>query len=73
VRDFRLHPRIIGNPPLGKGPAKGVTLDPDAMAQAFYAAMGWDLATGKPEPARLERLGLNDLLSVLYPRHGPGE
>ena len=63
--DFRLHPRISGHPPLDKGPAKGVSLDVDAMARAYYEAMGWELASGLPDPARLERLGLPDVMEVL--------
>ncbi len=66
-RDFRLHPRISGHPPLDKGPAKGVSLDLDGMAQAFYKAMGWDLSTGQPDPARLERLGLSEIIGALNP------
>jgi aldehyde:ferredoxin oxidoreductase len=66
VRDFRLHPRICGNPPLEKGPAKGITLDQDAMARAYYEAMGWDVSTGMPHRERLERLGLDEVLSELY-------
>jgi aldehyde:ferredoxin oxidoreductase len=66
-RDFRLHPRISGNPPLDKGPAKGVSLDLDAMAKAYYEAMGWDLSTGLPDPARLEGIGLHEVIAALHP------
>jgi aldehyde:ferredoxin oxidoreductase len=66
-RNFRLHPRISGHPPLDKGPAKGVSLDLDGMAKAFYEAMGWDLSTGLPDPARLERLGLSEVNGALNP------
>ncbi len=65
-RDFRLHPRISGHPPLDKGPAKGVSLDVDAMAQAYYKAMGWDLLSGLPDPGRLERLGLHEVIEALH-------
>jgi aldehyde:ferredoxin oxidoreductase len=66
VRDFRMHPRMCGNPPLEKGPAKGIALDQDAMASAYYEAMGWDVSTGLPHKERLEGLGLDDVLSALY-------
>jgi len=66
-RDFRLHPRILGHPPFDKGPAKGVSLDLDGMAKAFYEAMGWDLSTGLPDPARLEHLGLSEVMGALNP------
>jgi aldehyde:ferredoxin oxidoreductase len=65
--DFRLHPRVSGHPPLDKGPAKGVSLDVDAMARAYYDAMGWDLSSGLPDPARLERLGLHEVIEALHP------
>jgi aldehyde:ferredoxin oxidoreductase len=73
ARHFKLHPRMLGDPPMDKGPAKGITLDAAAMAEAFYAAMGWNLATGKPKPSRLEKLGLNEIIPVLYPEGVSGE
>ncbi|MHA1112437.1 MAG: aldehyde ferredoxin oxidoreductase family protein [Promethearchaeota archaeon] len=33
--------RVIGNPPLPKGPTKGVTLDLELMARAYYKEMGY--------------------------------
>ena len=65
VRDFRPHARITGSPPLDKGPAKGVSLPPDAMAQPFYDALGWDMETGMPDPKRMESLGLDDVMETL--------
>jgi len=65
VRDFRPHPRISGHPPLAKGPAKGISLQSEAMARPFYDAMGWDLETGMPDPPRMERLGLADVMDTL--------
>jgi aldehyde:ferredoxin oxidoreductase len=65
--DFRLHSRVSGHPPLDKGPAKGVSLDVDAMARAYYEAMGWELSSGLPDPARLERLGLHEVIEALHP------
>ena len=70
-RDFRLHPRISGHPPLDKGPAKGVSLDLEGMAEAFYKAMGWDLSTGLPDPERLERLKLDEVVAALHPNRSP--
>lgn len=65
ARDFRPHPRILGDPPFEKGPAKGVSLDADAMAGAFYEAMGWDLASGMPDRTRLQHLGLDEVIDAL--------
>jgi aldehyde:ferredoxin oxidoreductase len=65
VRNFRPHPRVSGHPPPDRGPAKGVSLQPEAMARPFYDAMGWDLETGMPDPQRMERLGLADVMEAL--------
>jgi aldehyde:ferredoxin oxidoreductase len=45
------------------GPAQGRTIEPwlPAMVDEYYRQMGWDVATGFPTPATLERLGLTDL------------
>ena len=67
IRDFRPHPRVYGDPPSSRGPAKGVTIDVDTMAQSFYQALHWDLATGKPKLEHLKRLGLTDVAETLYP------
>ncbi len=65
ARDFRPHHRITGHPPLEKGPARGVSLSSHAMAQPFYDALGWDMETGMPDPGRMERLGLGDVMEAL--------
>ena len=62
IWDFKPHPRIYGDPPLDKGPAKGVTLDVETMAREFYQVMGWDEQTGAIDPARLRELELGRLL-----------
>jgi len=64
--DFKLHGRIKGQPPLTYGPHKNVTIDIDAMKKYFFDAFGWDLATGKPAKARLEKLGLNEVAKDIY-------
>jgi len=66
IRDFRPHPRIYGDPPLARGPAKGVTVDLEAMAGSFYQAMHWDVGSGRPERDHLVRLGLDDVAETLY-------
>jgi aldehyde:ferredoxin oxidoreductase len=65
ARDFRPHKRITGHPPLTRGPARGISLPPDAMAQPFYSALGWDMETGMPDPKRMEGLGLADVMEAL--------
>ncbi len=65
LRDFRLHPRLYGDPPQGRGPAKGITLDLDSMAQSFFETLHWDPHTGRPDPAWLRSLGMADVADAL--------
>ncbi|MBW2095984.1 MAG: aldehyde ferredoxin oxidoreductase family protein [Deltaproteobacteria bacterium] len=67
IRDFRPHPRLYGDPPQDKGPARKVTIDIDTLAESYYKAMHWELQTGKPHRKRLEELGLPDVLQEFYP------
>jgi len=67
IRDFRPHPRISGDQPHRSGPLKNITLDMDTLARSFYSAMSWDASTGKTDLQRLRRLGLDDVIAVLYP------
>jgi aldehyde:ferredoxin oxidoreductase len=60
---FRLHQRMIGDPPMKDGPVAGVTVDIDSLAHEYRKAMGWDPDTGLPRDATIERLGLKDLVS----------
>ncbi len=66
IRDCRPHPRLCGNPPLQKGPARSVNLDIDTLADSYYEAMHWDKATGKPHRKRLEEIGLEEVSRELY-------
>jgi aldehyde:ferredoxin oxidoreductase len=47
--------------PLEDGPSAGFEIPFDEMIQTYYAARGWDPATGVPERATLKRLGLDEL------------
>jgi len=66
-QDFRPHPRIYGQPPLTRGPAKDITIDIDTMARSFYDAQHWDLETGKPDLGHLQTLGLFEIIEAFYP------
>jgi len=44
--------------PLPDGGAAGSMIDLPAMLSAYYAARGWDEATGRPKRETLQRLGL---------------
>jgi aldehyde:ferredoxin oxidoreductase len=51
--------------PYADGGAAGFAPDLEAMLPAYYAARGWDAATGRPTRATLERLGLPDVADDL--------
>ena len=72
VRDFKPHPRLVGRPPLTKGPLKGVSLDLETMAAEYYRVMGWDLTDGRPSSGRLAELGLKEVLNLLENSKLPG-
>ncbi|HMK66253.1 MAG TPA: aldehyde ferredoxin oxidoreductase family protein [Thermodesulfobacteriota bacterium] len=69
-RDFQVHPRIYGDPPQAKGPAKGISLDMDQLGTSFYQAMHWDLESGIPNRDRLAALEMDDVLQTFYPQRG---
>lgn len=68
LRDQRPNPRIYGSPPLRSGPHKNVTLDMDAMAQAYLMANRWDTLTGMPERDYLQQLSLPEVVQELFPK-----
>ena len=55
--DDTLPPRLL-NEPLPDGPNRGEVNRLHEMLEEFYAACGWDPATGVPTRATLEALGL---------------
>ena len=61
ANSFAPHPRLCGNPPLTKGPARNVTLDFQELARLFYKVMNWNLETGAPHRGYLKSLGLNEI------------
>ncbi|MFH0814383.1 MAG: aldehyde ferredoxin oxidoreductase family protein [Pseudomonadota bacterium] len=65
--NFKLPGRVIGNPPLEKGPVAGVTIDVDTQIRDFLKAHDWDLTTAKPSKKKLLELGLEDVVNDLYP------
>jgi aldehyde:ferredoxin oxidoreductase len=62
VRQFKMHGKAIGDPPLSQGPSKGVTLRIDEMIQAYFKVWGWDETSGIPKRETIEKLGLDKLL-----------
>jgi aldehyde:ferredoxin oxidoreductase len=53
--------------PYADGGAAGFVPDLPAMLAAYYAARGWDGATGRPTPDVLRRLGLAAVADDLWP------
>ena len=65
--DFVLPPRSIGQPPLEAGPLANVTVPAEALADNFFASLGWDRLTGRPSREVLEQMGgLSDVIDDLY-------
>ncbi len=65
--NFQMSVRIVGEPPLKEGPTAGITVDHKMMGEKFFAALGWDRETGKPERSALEDMeGMSDVVRDLY-------
>lgn len=66
-KDFRLPGRVIGDPPLDRGPLAGITLDMDTAVRDHFVGLGWDPETGLPHRDRLVELGgFEDVVADLY-------
>jgi aldehyde:ferredoxin oxidoreductase len=52
--------------PYAEGGSAGLVPDFPAMLSAYYAARGWDEATGRPTRATLERLGLGNVADDIW-------
>jgi aldehyde:ferredoxin oxidoreductase len=63
---WKVHPRIIGKPPLTAGPLAGVTADIEAQVYWNLGALDWDRVTTKPSKEKLRKLGLKDTIKDLY-------
>jgi aldehyde:ferredoxin oxidoreductase len=64
--DDTLPPRLLEEP-LPDGPAAGkVNENLDAMLDKYYELRGWDKATGKPTPAKLKELGLEECIKDIW-------
>jgi len=64
--DIKLPGRMVGSPPLEKGPLAGVTVDVDTQVREYLEAMGWDTETGVPKRETLEKLGLDFVAADLH-------
>ncbi len=73
--NWKVHPRIIGDPPQQEGPLAGVTADLEHQVYWCLGALDWDKDTTKPSRQKLMELGLNDIAEELWPPQpmpGPG-
>jgi aldehyde:ferredoxin oxidoreductase len=61
---YKLPKRVLGQPPLPAGATQGITVDNEAQARDYYAAMGWNVGTGVPSKAVFRALGLDFALDV---------
>jgi len=64
--DFKVPGRMIGKPPLEKGPLAGVTVDVDRQVRDYLEAMGWDTKTGVPKKETLLALNLDFVAADLH-------
>jgi len=69
--EFRLPPRTIGDPPLTTGPTAGVTSPVDKYFDDYYRAMDIDPITARPSDARLDELGIKDLINKYWATIAP--
>lgn len=64
---YKVHPRIIGRPPLKEGPLAGSSADIEAQVYWGLGALDWSRITAKPSRKKLLELGLNDVAEELWP------
>ena len=64
--DIKIPDRILGKPPLEKGPLAGVTVDVDRQVHDYLEAMGWDVRTGVPRRETLLSLDLDFVAADLH-------
>ena len=64
--DIEIPGRMLGSPPLEKGPVAGVTVDLDTQVKDYLEAMGWDTETGVPRKETLLDLGLDFVAADLH-------
>lgn len=62
--EMEFNPRALGKPAQTEGPNAGVTIDDDALIGDYLRAMDWDPVTTRPSDAKLEKLGLRELVGA---------
>lgn len=56
--EFDLSPRLLEAPTSGVAAGKSIAPHLGAMVDRYYELMGWDVATGRPRPETVARLGV---------------
>lgn len=64
--DFRLPDRVLGKPPMKRGPLAGVTLDVEERKRRHFRSVELSYLTGRPSRRKLVELGLEDLIEDIY-------
>jgi len=64
--DFKLPDRILGKPPMEKGPHKGLILNLEPRVREYFEYEDWDYITGRPSKDKLKKLGLDFVIKDLY-------
>lgn len=62
----KVHPRIIGRPPLKAGPLAGKRTDMDAQVYWSLGKLDWNRSTTMPGEKKLLELGMGDIAQELY-------
>ncbi len=65
--DWKVHPRIIGDPPQSEGPLAGIQANLEEQVSRALEKLGWDPNTAKPSKERLLELGLDSAAQDLWP------
>lgn len=59
--------RVLGLPPLEKGPTAGFSVDMETVLSEYLDAMGWSPDEARPSRAKLMELGMEDIVKDLHP------
>ena len=66
--DIKVSPRLAEPAPADAGPAAGKAIGPyiEGWVRDYYEELGWDRRTGKPLRSTIEKLGLEEYMSLVW-------
>ncbi len=64
--DYEVSPRMVSEPPQGRGKGKLMAPYVRGMVMEVYRLMGWDEKTGKPWRSTLREVGLEDIADDVW-------